>query len=76
MAPNTDANNTTKDESTTDDSKSTFTMKKTKKEVDYTQEVEEQTQKGRSLLLQSGKSKLRDALEGLMVWEKKSRLVC
>ena len=52
-----------------------FTIKKPKKEVDFSKEVDEQIEKSRSLLQEGGKTKLKDALEGLMVWEKKTRLV-
>lgn len=51
-----------------------FTIKKPKKEVDFSKEVDEQIEKSRSLLQEGGKTKLKDALEGLMVWEKKTRL--
>lgn len=58
-----------------DATKGTFTIKQKKKEVDYSEDVQREAQKAQDLLQQHGTSKLKEALEGLMVWEKKSRLV-
>ena len=58
-----------------DATKGSFTIKQKKKEVDYSEDVQREIQKAQDLLQQHGTAKLKEAIDGLMVWEKKSRLV-
>lgn len=57
-----------------DATKGSFTIKQKKKEVDYSEDVQREIQKAQDLLQQHGTTKLKEAIDGLMVWEKKSRL--